>query len=101
MMLSKENYQKGFLIDEEWMGGVSLDSQSGVATAFVLNHLQAETLFSETYTSLEAALAAINSVNRPTWKFESSNGCESKDCGNGNCKGESCKAFSECGGTRC
>jgi hypothetical protein len=101
MKLSKENYQKGFLIDDEWMGGVSVEAETGRSTAFVLDHQLAETLYSETFETLDLALHALNSLPRTSWKFESSNGCDSDDCQKGGCKGESCKIFSECGGSRC
>lgn len=111
MKLSLENYKKGFLIDEEWMAGVSLDPisnndgpQNGSSTAFILDHTLGETLFSETFPSLEAAISFLNNINRPSWKFETSSGCDSEECGKeggSGCKGESCKIFSECNGTRC
>ena len=101
MKLTPENYQKGFLIDEEWMGGVSTDRETGRFTAFVVDHQEAETLFSEGFDTLDQALHVVNSVVRPGWKFETSSGCDSKDCGKGGCKGETCRVYSECGGTRC
>lgn len=93
IQLTPENYQKGFLIDEQLMGGVSsgMDA-SGEATftAFVLQHTTGEYLGSRDFGSLQEALTAINSVKRD-WAYESASGCGGASCNEGNCGTGSCK----------
>jgi hypothetical protein len=86
--LTPENFQKGFLIDEELMGGVSLTD--GNHLAFVIRHTTGEYLGSQEFQSLEEALDLINSVNRP-WKYESASQCGGSSCNEGNCGTGSCK----------
>ena len=94
--LTPENYQKGFLIDEELMGGVSSTggSQPNGAqtrfTAFVLQHTTGEYLGSQDFGTLDEALGAINSVQRD-WAYESASGCGGASCNEGNCGTGSCK----------
>lgn len=91
-MLTLENYSKGFLIDEELMGGVTADpEQPDVFVAFVLRHTTGEYLGYQPFSSIEEALAKINSVTR-AWTYETVNGCGNGNCGNGQCKGGGCAA---------
>ncbi|MFN7685763.1 MAG: hypothetical protein ACK5QT_10185 [Oligoflexia bacterium] len=93
-LLTPQNYLKGFLIDEELMGGVSLnsgpDGTPGSYTAFVLQHTTGNLLGSQELPSLEAALELINSVQRP-WQYESASQCGGGACNDGNCGTGSCK----------
>lgn len=93
--LTPENYQKGFLIDEELMGGVGTGAGSSSEghtgfTAFVLRHTTGEYLGSREFETLEEALLAINSVQRD-WAYESASGCGGAACNEGNCGTGSCK----------
>jgi len=91
MLLTRENYAKGFLLDEELMGGVAENPAiPGGYIGFVLRHTTGDYLGYEPYPTLEAALTALNEVRRP-WKYETSSGCG--DCGlgaQGKCNGGSC-----------
>ncbi len=78
--LNAENYGKGFLIDEELMGGVA-EAEDGYA-AFVIRHTTGDYLGYQVYPTLEAALGTLAEVKR-AWKFESTSGCGA--CGEGNC----------------
>lgn len=96
MGLSATNYQKGFLIDDQLMGGITEDpSNSSRFVAYVLNHLTGEYLGYQGFSELEPALAAINAVQRP-WHYESSSGCGNGNCKAGECKGTGCKGFRPC-----
>ncbi len=86
--LTPENYQKGFLIDEELMGGVSTTGSTHLA--FVLRHTTGEYLGTQEYSDLSAALAVINAVQRQ-WKYESSSQCGGGACNPGTCGTGSCK----------
>ncbi len=92
MELTSENFKKGFLVDEELMGGVSEDpDRPGQFMAFVLRHTTGESLGYQAYLRLEEAISALNGVER-AWKFESSSGCGGGACGSaGGCgPGGSC-----------
>ena len=90
MSLTSENYSKGFLIDEELMGGVTQKpDEPETFVAFVLRHTTGEYLGYQPFTTLDAALGAINSVQRD-WVFDKVGGCGNGNCGNGSCKGGGC-----------
>jgi hypothetical protein len=90
MSLTAENYTKGFLVDEELMGGVTTSpEQPGVYVAYVLNHLTGEYLGYQPFTELDQALEALQKVKRP-WAFESVSGCGAGKCAGGNCKVGGC-----------
>jgi hypothetical protein len=93
-LLTTENYQKGLLVDEELMGGVTeAPEQPGSYLAFVLRHTTGEYLGYETYSALEPALDAINQVKRP-WVYEKSGGCGEAACGDGGpCQGKNCSLY--------
>lgn len=83
MNLTPENYSKGFLMDEELMGGVAEHpTLPGKFLGYVLRHTTGEYLGYQDYSTLEAALAALNAIPR-AWSFEKSSGCGS--CADGNC----------------
>lgn len=89
MLLTAENYTRGFLIDEELMGGITQDPDSpGNFVAFVLRHTTGEYLGYRPCSTLNEALTLINSVQRP-WSYEKTSGCGG--CGNaGKCSGGKC-----------
>lgn len=89
-VLSAENYAKGFLIDEELMGGVSEIAEGGFL-AYVLRHTTGEYLGQQSFARLDEALGAINAVQRP-WQYESASGC-----GGGNCQAGPCSQGGSCG----
>ena len=97
-LLTPENYQRGFLIDDECMAGVSEDAdQPGHFAAFVLSHVTGESIGYEIFPNLDLALCSINSVQRG-WKFEASSacgGCEDGSCGKGACS-QSCQTTGKC-----
>jgi hypothetical protein len=81
--LTRENFRKGFLVDEELMGGVT-ELEPGNYLSFVLQHTSGEYLGQQLFTDLDQALAAIAQVQR-TWQFESTHAC-----GGGKCSGSAC-----------
>lgn len=90
MKLDQDNYLKGFLVDEELMGGVTQSKEDpGVFVAYVLNHLTGEYLGYRPFQDLNQALDIINGVQRE-WVFEATSGCGSGKCEGGKCKGEKC-----------
>jgi hypothetical protein len=97
MLLTAGNYQKGFLVDEELMGGITENpAHEGGFAAYVLNHVTGEYLGYQAFSELEPALAAINSVQR-AWHYESVSGCGNGNCKAGECKGTGCKGFKQPG----
>ena len=94
-LLTTENYQKGFLLDEEWMGGVSQDSDQ--FAAFVMNHSTGEYVDFQKFSDLNIALRSINAIAR-SWQFEATSecgNCEEGGCGKGACK-QSCQTTGVC-----
>ena len=86
MALTLENYNKGFLVDEELMGGITESPEHpGSYAAYVLQHTTGEYLGYQVFPDLQQALDALSRVQR-NWKFESVSGC-----GNGKCAGDRCK----------
>jgi hypothetical protein len=80
-----DNYSKGFLMDEELMGGVSEDREApGTFNAFIVRHTTGETLGFQQFTNLFEAIRTLNSVERD-WAFTPVSKCGSGNCGNGNC----------------
>ena len=100
MALNPENFSKGFLIDEELMGGVTVDpGQAEQFVAFVLRHTTGEYLGYQPFAELNDALAAINQVKRD-WIFEKAGGCGGCATGEGGCGGGKCGA-GKCGQGQC
>lgn len=90
--LNTENYQDGYLIDTEWMGGISPSPQNSMGLnfeAFILDYQSGQTIASHSFHTLEDAIAALNRIPRP-WTFENFS-----ECGNGQC-GKSQKCGTEC-----
>ena len=98
-MLDLTNYNKGFLIDDEWMGGVSESADApGKFIAFVIDQMTGEYVSFHIFPAAADAVVALNKINR-AWKFESAagcncgtSGCAGTKCGD-KCIGESCKKF--------
>lgn len=94
-MLTNENYSKGFLIDEELMGGITQHPQTpDLFVAFVLQHTTGEYLGYQPFPDVESALQVINQIQRP-WIFEKIGGCggncgEGGQCSKGKCGQGSC-----------
>lgn len=82
--LTRDNFRKGFLVDDELMGGVT-ELEPGNFLAFVLHHTRGEYLGQQIFTDLDQALGAISQVKRD-WKFESTHAC-----GGGKCSGAACQ----------
>lgn len=81
-MLSADNYQKGFLLDEELMAGITEVKPEGYA-AYVVRHTSGEYLGYREFENLDDALSSLNTIARD-WHFESASGCGK--CGDGGCK---------------
>src|SRR5438309_1924288 len=89
-LLTPENYARGFLIDEELIGGITIHpDQPGLFVAYVLRHTTGEYLGYQPFESLEQALAVLNQVQRP-WRFEQAGGCGDGKCGKTSCDGGGC-----------
>lgn len=104
--LTRENFSKGFLIDEECMAGVTEEvdptTKSRIYSAFVMNHVSGEYLGFQRFSEIDAALTQLNSIPR-AWVYESTSGCGGERCGEGKCKGEACRLYngSASGGSAC
>ena len=93
--LTLDNYSKGFLMDEELMGGISEDKETpGSFNAFVVRHTSGETLAYQKFSNLFEAIRTLNDVPR-NWAFEAVS-----RCGNGNCGTEKCGKGGRCGTPR-
>jgi hypothetical protein len=93
--LTAENFKKGFLIDEQWMGGVTEDPEKpGFYAAFILSHETGEYLGYHPGLALETALQQMNAIARD-WKYESTSSCGMGKCGVGQCGTESCPKGSD------
>lgn len=96
MFLTPENYDQGFLIDEELMGGVAQDpSIEGNFVAFVVSSLNGEYLGYQSFPKLAEALNSLNSVQR-RWIFERSGGCGGGKCEEGFCNQGQCQIRGKC-----
>ena len=83
--LTVDNYKKGFLIDDEWMAGISESTeQPGNFIAYVVRHSTGETLGAHEYTNVFEAIRALNDIPR-AWSYDAISKCGSGNCGNGNC----------------
>lgn len=88
--LTPENYSKGFLMDEELMGGLSESKdQPGTFHAFVVRHTTGETLGFQHFENLFEAIRTINDVER-NWEFQAVSRCGSGNCGSGKCGSGGC-----------
>lgn len=98
-MLSEKNYSKGFLIDDELMGGVTPHPETkGQYVAFVLRHTTGEYLGYQSFPNLSEALVTLNQVKRD-WKYETASGCGG--CADGQCGKGACGLKGACGTGKC
>ena len=88
---TRENHDKGMLIDDEWMAGISKDPDG--FSAFVVDHRSGEVIARQSFPEVDPAIRALSQIPRP-WKFESTSGCAGDRCAEGQCKGAGCKLFS-------
>ena len=88
--MTPQNFEKGMLIDHEWMGGISRESEG--FSVFVVDHASGSVVAQQTFPMLDAAIDALNRIPRD-WKYESTGGCSGDRCAEGKCKGTGCKIF--------
>ncbi len=86
-----ENFEKGMLIDDEWMAGIS--SEAVGFSVFVVDHRDGSVIAQQIFSEIEPALVAVNQIPR-AWKYEATGGCSGDRCGEGKCKGTGCKIYS-------
>ena len=92
-MLSLDTYKSGFLVDEEWIGGVADHPEKpGFYLVFILNHQTGEKVGSTEFATFAAAVSMLNAFPR-AWIFEKTKG----GCGGGG-GGGSCGGGGKCGG---
>jgi hypothetical protein len=96
-LLNQDNYQRGFLVDDELLAGVTQHPEkSGFYVAFVLRYTTGEYLGYDAFSDLPQAINAINQISR-AWIFEALNDCGSHDCSKPGCgKAESCSQGRHC-----
>jgi hypothetical protein len=101
-ILNKNNFDKGFLIDEEVIAGVTL-MDGGIYAAYMSHYLTGETLAYQEFSDAESAVAYLKTIERP-WAFEAV-GCSKTTsklakldgsastggCSTGGCTGCACK----------
>ncbi len=76
--MTPQNFDRGFLIDDQWMAGVTPTEQGFLA--YVIDIESGERLGSHLYPTVEAALETFSQMNR-AWIFESTSGCSGGSCG--------------------
>ena len=79
-----ENFNKGFLVDDELMAGIAEIPDQPAYNAYVVRHTTGETLGNETFTNLFEAIRTINDIERE-WSFAAISKCGTGGCGNGKC----------------
>lgn len=82
--LTANNFSKGFLIDETYMGGVS-ELEDGRFAAFIIENETANYKTYQEFLSLSEALSFLNGMAQP-WSFQKTAGCGSGACENGECR---------------
>ena len=95
MKLSSKNYQSGFLVDHECLGGVScLEDTPGLQerfVAYVVDLMTGEALGMHRFSSLDAAIRSLESLGRD-WSFQPLSPCgvpgEDGASGCGNCSSD-------------
>jgi hypothetical protein len=99
--LTAENFEKGLLVDDIWMAGISKENEEFLA--YVVDHTEGSLVARQAFSALPEALAALNRIPR-AWRFEATGGCSGDRCGEGKCKGEACRIYSgpkESGSSSC
>jgi hypothetical protein len=91
VLLNAENFDRGLLVDDEWMAGISKENDEFLA--YVVNHTEGALVARQSFRSLPDALAALNRIPR-SWRFEATGGCSGERCGEGKCKGQACRIYS-------
>jgi hypothetical protein len=88
--IDKDNYSQGFLVDSEWIGGVTIDPDAeGQFMAYVLNHSTGEAVAQQLFDNLDQAIEMLNRVPR-NWSYEALGGCANGNCQKGNCRSGKC-----------
>lgn len=108
-LLTRENYSKGFLVDDEVIGGVTEmapePGQAKVFSAYVSHYLTGETYLYQEFDNLDAALDHLATVERQ-WRYEAI-GCGSKKsgsgggCSTGGCGTSATSSSTGCGAGSC
>jgi hypothetical protein len=90
LLLQPGNFERGFLVDDQWMAGISRETDGFLA--YVVDHREGGLIARQTFSKLDDALAALNRLPR-SWRFETTSGCSGERCGEGKCKGSSCRIY--------
>ncbi len=84
--LTPENYQCGFLIDHEWMGGIAPHPDDSTRyISYIVQIESAESLQYNEHLNAQEAIQHLNQVPRD-WSFATT-----KECGDGACNPENCE----------
>ena len=95
-LLTPENFNRGFLIDDDLMAGVTQNPDlPGTYVAYVLRHATGEYLGYRSFDELTAALTAMNEIPRP-WVYQQIGKCGEGSCGGGSCQPGQC-GIGSCG----
>ncbi len=86
MLLTRDNFEQGFLLDATWMGGVAAAENQPGFLAYIVDLESGESLGAHSFPTLDLALDALNSIPRP-WAFSAVSSCGSGDCSSGSCAG--------------
>lgn len=94
MLLTDKNYKDGFLVNDQFIAGISCDE--GKFVAYVLSQESGQYIHYGQFQELVPALTFLNTLSF-AWEFESTSSCGSGNCGGSRCgdkcKGTSCKLF--------
>ena len=93
LKFSVQNFNQGFLIDDECLAGLVLVNSTPLYHAFVVNFLENKTIEERFFSQPLDAISFLNEYPR-AWRYESASGCDGEACGEGNCKKEGCGSFS-------
>ena len=94
-LLTLQNWSRGFLMDAEWMAGVSENEQGSSRRwkAWVVSLAEGSLIAETNFDNLEEALTALNRIPGRNWSYEPTKTCSGEKCGPDQCKGEGCKIF--------
>jgi len=82
--MTVENFDRGFLLDDSWMAGITQTPQGYLA--YIVDLETGENLGSHLFSAIQPALESFTKMNR-VWRFESPSECGG-GCGDKN--GETC-----------